>query len=479
MALPTSGPIAISDFNTILGRAANTANSALAGGDPPAPGSLLYIAAEQGVINQTAPFGFNDWYGFEPSAGIQYLGSLSSTGTTIDITDLSLQEGDMVMVLSGSDGTTQNLPTGYTNGQNGSSGVTYRWSYKFMGATPDTTVAGLSSTSVHIAMAFRNVDTTNPLNVASPTRATNTAGMPNPPSITTVSDGCMIVAMGFLDDDVVASSVTAPTGFTLALAAEYGSAGNGATIMGAYLLQTTAGTENAGAFGGSGDDAWVATKAALNPIGGAAPTTTTTTTLPPAIIFVNSSQSTATSITLPSGLQENDIVVICSMSDGTSQNLPSGYTNGQNGTVNSVNYRWSYKRMGATPDSTATGLSSSSIHIAIVFRNVNTSTILDVASPSAATATSGMPNSLSITTVTDGAMVVSIGFLDDDVVASSVTAPSGFTLARAAQYGSSGSGGTVMAAYRLKSPAGAEDPGAFGGSGTDSWVASTLAFRPV
>ena len=122
-------------------------------------------------------------------------------------------------------------------------------------------------------MAFRNVDSTNPLNVSSPTAASGGTGMPNPPAITTISDGCMIVAMGFLDDDVVASSVTAPTNFTLALAAEYGSAGNGATNMGAYFLQSTAGTEDAGAFGGTGDDAWFAAKAALNPI---APTTTTT-----------------------------------------------------------------------------------------------------------------------------------------------------------------------------------------------------------
>jgi hypothetical protein len=280
MALPTSGPISISDFNVALGRAADTPNSALAGGDPPAPGSLLYIAAEQGVINQTAPFGFDDWYGFDPTT------------------------------------------------------------------TTTTTTA-------------------------------------------------------------------APT------------------------------------------------------------TTTTTTTAAPAIIFVNSSSSTSTSITLPAGLQANDVVIICSMSDDNNQNLPSGYTNGQNGNTNSVGYRWSYKRMGATPDTTATGLSSGSVHIAFAFRNVNATTILDASSPVIATGGSGMPNSPSITTVTNGAMVVAMGFLDDDQT--TATAPTNFSLARSANY----SNGTVMAAYRLKSPAGAEDPGAFGGGGTDSWIGATTALRPL
>lgn len=205
------------------------------------------------------------------------------------------------------------------------------------------------------------------------------------------------------------------------------------------------------------------------------PTTTTTTTAAPVIItFVNSSQSTGTSITMPSGLQQNDIVIIASMSDDVSQNLPStSWINIQNGNTNSVQYRWSWKRMGATPDASATGLSSSSVHIAFAFRNVATNNQFDVITPSIATNTIGMPDPPSITTVTNNAMVVVVGFLDDDAV--TATAPSGFTLARSANY----SNGTVMAAYRLKSPAGTEDAGAFGGSGTDSWVAGVLALKPA
>jgi hypothetical protein len=200
----------------------------------------------------------------------------------------------------------------------------------------------------------------------------------------------------------------------------------------------------------------------------------TTTGLATITLVGTPTTSATTSISLPTGLQQNDLVVICSVADSTTQSLPTGYTNGQNGASNSTNYRWSYKFMGVTPDTTATNLASSSAHIAFAFRGVDTTTPLDVTSPAIATATSGMPNSPSITTTTDTAMIVAAGFLDDDAVAASVTAPSTYTLINAAQ-----NGATVMAAYKLKSPAGADDPAVFGGSGTDSWVGATFALRPA
>jgi hypothetical protein len=113
----------------------------------------------------------------------------------------------------------------------------------------------------------------------------------------------------------------------------------------------------------------------------------------------------------------------------------------------------------------------------MVFRGVNTTTPLDVASPTVATNTANMPDSPSITTVTNNCMIVSIGYLDDDIV--TATAPTNYTLARSANYGSTNAGGTVMAAYRLVTTAGAQNPGTFGGGGDDSWVAATIALRPA
>jgi hypothetical protein len=200
----------------------------------------------------------------------------------------------------------------------------------------------------------------NPLDVATPAVATGAAGMPNSPAITTVTNGDVIVSLGFLDDEVVASSVTAPAGYSLIGAAQYGTIENGATVMAAFTQQATAGATNPGAFGGSGTDAWVGSTFALRPVAGTIPQ----------ISYIGQTQSTTTSITLPTGLQENDLVVIASASDATAQTLPLGYTNGQNGNV-AVQYRWSYKFMGATPDTTATGLSPTSVHIAFAFRGVN------------------------------------------------------------------------------------------------------------
>lgn len=197
------------------------------------------------------------------------------------------------------------------------------------------------------------------------------------------------------------------------------------------------------------------------------------------ILVVGSTSSITTSITLPSGLQQNDLVVICNMGDSTAQTLPTGYTNGQDGLSNSVNYRWSYKFMGATPDTTATNLASNSVHIAFALRGVNTTTPLDVTPPAIASLSTGMPNSPAITTATNKAFIVACGFLDDDAVASSVTAPSTYTLIIAADTTAGGLPGTVMAAYKILNTAGADDPSAFGGSGTDTWVGATFALRPA
>jgi hypothetical protein len=200
----------------------------------------------------------------------------------------------------------------------------------------------------------------SPLDVNTPAVSTGAAGMPNSPAITTVTNGDVIVSLGFLDDEVVASSVLAPTGYSLIGAAQYGSIENGATVMAAFTQQATAGLTNPGVFGGTGSDAWVASTIALRPVAGTIPQ----------IQYIGQTQSTTTSITLPTGLQENDLVVIASASDATAQSLPVGYTNGQNGNQG-VQYRWSYKFMGVTPDTTATGLSPTSVHIAFAFRGVS------------------------------------------------------------------------------------------------------------
>ena len=175
------------------------------------------------------------------------------------------------------------------------------------------------------------------------------------------------------------------------------------------------------------------------------------------------------------------MVIVASYRDDTDTVLPTGYTNGQNGAIATVRYRWSYKFMPSTPDTSITGLDATNvIHIAMVFRGVNTTTTFDVTTPAVASSGgsgTGMPNPPSITPVTNGVMIVALGYLDDDII--TATAPTNYTLARTGNYGSSGAGGTVMCAYRRLATAAAEDPGVFGGGGSDDWVGATIGLRPA
>ena len=67
MAIPASGPISMSMFNTELGRASNTSNSKLAGGSTVTSDSLFGLAAASGSINTTAPHQMSEWYSYSTS----------------------------------------------------------------------------------------------------------------------------------------------------------------------------------------------------------------------------------------------------------------------------------------------------------------------------------------------------------------------------------------------------------------------------
>jgi len=182
--------------------------------------------------------------------------------------------------------------------------------------------------------------------------------------------------------------------------------------------------------------------------------------------------STGTSITLPSGLQQNDLVFVASIRGGTEMpNIPSGYTEGQSGDVNGVQYQWSYKRMGSTPDSTVTGLTGTA-HVAFAFRGVDPDTIFDVTTPTAVSGTIGMPDvpGISGSTTVSGCVIVGIGFLDDDAI--TPTASKGTLIAYA------NNTNTIMAAYLTQAMAGMiYSTPEFSGSGSDDWVACAFVLR--
>ena len=82
-------------------------------------------------------------------------------------------------------------------------------------------------------------------------------GMPNPPTLAAGSATQLIVLVGCLDDDAV--PVTAPSGYTMSGEISINPPGGDiSTTMVAHKLTTANVTENPAAFGGAGNDYWVA-----------------------------------------------------------------------------------------------------------------------------------------------------------------------------------------------------------------------------
>jgi hypothetical protein len=91
MAIPGSGAISMSMFNTELGRASNTANSSLAGGTTPAVGSLFWLGGQSGSLNQTSPHAMSEWYGYVAGTVVyfiicDYLQADGSGNVTVGVT---------------------------------------------------------------------------------------------------------------------------------------------------------------------------------------------------------------------------------------------------------------------------------------------------------------------------------------------------------------------------------------------------------
>lgn len=184
-----------------------------------------------------------------------------------------------------------------------------------------------------------------------------------------------------------------------------------------------------------------------------------------------------TTVTLPSSVQGD---IICFVGASDANLFSGGIASGQGWTDidrpndGSPGANVAYKEMGASPDTTVNVDQVAADRTACCFqviRGVDLTTPLDGVTPTIATGASGMPNPASITTGTDNALVMPCGFLDDDEL--TATAPAGYgdvTALGVVQ-------GSAMMASLVKATAGAEDPGAFGGAGTDAWRAVTISWR--
>lgn len=167
---------------------------------------------------------------------------------------------------------------------------------------------------------------------------------------------------------------------------------------------------------------------------------------------------------IPTGTQTGDLLFLFSAHDNSpyGQGTPTGWTeyiNYNYGVSHSANYVF-YSGSVSNPVVADYGGNAAS-HMLVAIRGVDTITTYPTYSYSFATA--GMPNAAAFS-ATAGRYLICIGYLDDDAV-TNVTAPTGYTLIGS---NASGQAATVMAAYKEVTATGSDDPGAFGGSGTDA-----------
>ena len=205
--------------------------------------------------------------------------NVSLTGLTGG-SDAAAATGDLVCVVSGAPETADTnvsvTTTGYTNTElyaddtRDANGV---FAYKFMGATPDTTVTvpATSASTVRgsvVVRVYRGVDQTTPMDVALTTATGANGDRANSPSITPVTTGAMILAAGFATNPA-STSGTATGPSNMADFVKVVGVGTGRSSIAGMASQAWSG----GAFDpnawtattNNANDSWVAFTVALRP----------------------------------------------------------------------------------------------------------------------------------------------------------------------------------------------------------------------
>lgn len=206
---------------------------------------------------------------------LSYLGSDSAIGTNANVTvtfGVALQQNDIVFVIGGS--RTSNVPAAVTAGYadalaavNNPTGNEELWvGYKIMGASPDTTFVGVGTSSStvgigYVAFYFRGADGTVQPDVASAS-AIGSSANPDSPSITTTTDGAVILACA--TSSAKDTAITAPSGYSNNTQANTGGA-NSSTVAGAWKTVTPAGAENPASWTGWASGNWIAASIAIRP----------------------------------------------------------------------------------------------------------------------------------------------------------------------------------------------------------------------
>lgn len=219
-------------------------------------------------------------------------GSLDTTAYSISLTSLTGGigsapiAGDVVVLVNttvnGSTDTDLTTSSGYTEladlNQIETWYVGMYVGYKVMGATPDTSITGITAAndtnggSGGIAYVLRGVDPVTPIDVAIVTAQGANSYIPNAPSITPVTAGALVIAMGGSSGIAFGRSLTHPAGYSNgAHKISDTTAADSMTIMASKVW--AGGAEDPAAFGVtiadpatySADLGWCAATLALRP----------------------------------------------------------------------------------------------------------------------------------------------------------------------------------------------------------------------
>jgi len=200
----------------------------------------------------------------------------------------------------------------------------------------------------------------------------------------------------------------------------------------------------------------------------------------PTVVNVSTAEfgsATTGTLTLPSGLQQGDIVVVLVGSDGQAPATSStGWTSMAVASANTTFVRLLYKTMGSTPDSTIafTGISTASCASATAIRN---GTLRTTSQAFTETATNVQAQSPAIVTAYGNELVLSIAGMDDFSTSGTCTAPTGYS--NLAFTKSSTTGFATMISSKVVATPGTETPGAYTTTTSDTTATITLAFTPT
>lgn len=205
--------------------------------------------------------------------------SLSLTGLTGG-SDSAPIAGDIVVIISGAPETADTnvsiTTSGYTNQElyaNDTRDANGVFAYKIMGATPDTTVAIPATTASTargsvVARVYRGVDQTTPLDVAVTTATGANGDRANSPSITPVTAGAKILALGFATNPASTSGTATGPANMADFITVVGSGSGRSSVAGMASQDWTSGAFDPAAWTATtnnANDAWVAFTVALRP----------------------------------------------------------------------------------------------------------------------------------------------------------------------------------------------------------------------